>query len=372
MPDIASLSIHQVQDFNAGRGGPDQKAVAKGSLSNLAVAVSEDITSRLQGAGNALPEASKVPSLASRKTALPQGKSADSVQRFVKMMKSGSKPSGGSTRLNALKRQRSDRKSSDKKDDAEDDALDLCDGDELAAYALLVEAADSAENDREQGEYEEAAERLFKKHSREITAALNTVDECEGAGTGLEPSDNARVYSNVACNFSSPREMLSYLTENFAGNFNEGMDFLVKALSADLNSINPSQGLVQLQAVGQGLDQTKVLYSGMTMMENFLSRLRDVHEIDTQGLSGMELLGRLMTLAEGRLINQLDLRNLFSEVKGRDPEQEVHIAQEFMETLRRCSTQLFPSAEAQGNIIGVAQRLVDEAIEAEDQWLEQN
>lgn len=336
--------------------------LSNGHLSNLSVSVESSPLSKLADAAEELTFAkdnSRQTKLSDRKQKVQQDSLAEKIKKLQELMQSTVKDKDKGEKLATKWQQKGNIK------DLAQEALDL-QGNASEAYALLLSLAEDA-----LGDYKEAlvkaSEHLMQENSQEILASLNALaDASVFLGHELEA---AHTYSNLISDFKEPLEMLSYIQEKFPANFDKGLDFLIKALGSDLQAAEPSSEKVALEAVASGLDKVRILNSGRSLLDNLVKRLEDVHYLDVSSLDTTDMLKKLVNLANVKFVTHLDVASIVANVKTTDPEQEVLLAQELFSTIRNCSSQLFGSDTQRLAVLEATQKLVDEKIDREDQWL---
>ena len=236
-------------------------------------------------------------------------------------------------------------------------------------YAFLSKAAQEATDPAEKKLLENAAEELFRESSREILASLNSVDVAKSSdlGDGVYLSE---AYSELSGNGDDPLKMLDFIAGKFGDDrINEGVDFMLKSLGADISSPLSSQEPVVLEFVGRNLSVVRSLNSATQVMNRFTSRLGDVHGIKTE-VSPSKVLTGLLNLSKQRYINPESIRDLYGDVAKQNLEVEVLQAQDLLNSVRNLSTDLFDKDDARLRIIQSMEQLIDGLVDAEDAWLE--
>ena len=243
-------------------------------------------------------------------------------------------------------------------------------GHDAENYALLLEMADTETDERKASLYKNAAAKLYEAKHESIDAVLNALSVDENVVGGYTALQNAENYSDAILNFTDSFAMLDYLADKYGNDMERGIDFMNRALGADLDSAKQSHEPAFLESVAQGLGQVKFLYSCYLQGEKLLERLDSQFGFDVKNVNKTEFLRNIDKVAKTNFISTYDIRNILSKVSSSDPEKEVILCQELVTTLRSMPDQIYGSVEARGRVNEVCIRLLDEKVDAEDQWLE--
>ncbi|MBQ3678987.1 MAG: hypothetical protein II929_05700 [Succinivibrio sp.] len=243
-------------------------------------------------------------------------------------------------------------------------------GHDAENYALLLQLVGKEQDPVKQKLLQDAANEIFQQNEKGIKAVINAMDVSEDNYAGYSILDNAENYSDALLNFKDGMSMLHFIQEKYGEKFEEGLDFINKALSADLEAAQRSHEPAFLRSVAEGLENTKVLYSCFAHEEVMLDRLQKVHGIDTSGIDKLEFVKKLGELVKSSFVSPGDVRNLIITIKAQDPAQEVVICQELSKTLKELSDIFYESTEARERINEACSVLIDNKIRAEDEWLE--
>ncbi len=363
MAEIQGISSHNASFVSGAKDGSSARS-ATGSLSNLSFKVDDSPFSKLANVAEELTFArdnSKQTKLANRKQKQVEDSLAEKIRKLQELMQLSVKDKGKAENLITKYKQHRDLK------ELIQNANELHGG-AAEAYALLLSASEEEADPEEKLALKKAADALMSSNKEDILAVLNTISEAQASFEGQELKV-VHIYSNVVSSFKEPVDMLIYIEKNFSGNFEKGLDFLVKALGSDLQAATPSHEKVALESIALGLDQVRILNSGRMHLEHLLSRLDTVHNLDISVANSTQMLRRLVDLSSVKFITYIDVSSLVSNIKAPDPEKDVLIAQELFSALRNCSSQLFGGDEKRMAVLDAAQKLVDEKIAKEDEWL---
>ena len=236
-------------------------------------------------------------------------------------------------------------------------------------YAFLIKTAQEETDPKQKALLQEAAEELFRESSREILASLNSVEVARGSdlGDGVYLSE---AYSELSGNGDDPLKMLDFIAGKFGDDrINEGVDFMLKSLGADISSPLSSQEPVVLEFVGKNLSVVRSLNSATQVMSRFTGRIDSAHGVKA-AVSPTRVLTGLLNLSKQRYINPTSIRDLYGDVAKQNPEVEVLLAQDLLNSVRNLSTDLFDKDDARLRIVQSMEQLIDGLVDAEDAWLE--
>ena len=236
-------------------------------------------------------------------------------------------------------------------------------------YAFLVKTAQEETDPAQKELLQNAAEELFRESSREILASLNSVEVSRESdlGDGIYLSE---AYSELSGNGDDPLKMLDFIAGKFGDDrINEGVDFMLKSLGADISSPLSSQEPAVLEFVGRNLSTVRSLNSATQVMSRFTGRIDSAHGVKNT-VSPSRVLTGLLNLSRQRYINPASIRDLYSDVAKQNPEVEVLLAQDLLNSCRNLSTDLFDKDESRLRIIQAVEQLIDGLVDAEDAWLE--
>lgn len=366
---MAVGSVNLAQDFNlqGANLNATNQAVQQGSFQGMSVAVADDPLSALANSAEELTFAkdnSKQTKLSDRKQKLSESRIKEQLERIKEALKS-TVNSDNTAHQNALKTWQS--KSKDPKDLL--NMLKELGSHPSSSYAFLAQ-----EEEKSTGELKEllkdAQDLLFKENKAEILAVANTI----GAFSNQEVAPSlvlSETYADISTKPHNPTELLEHLSKKFGqDNLEAGIDAMFKALACDLNSTIPSQEEGILKDVASTLAKTKTLNGSLKLTNNFLDRVQNSLGLKVGDLSGSKILLDLVNLSHSRFIAPLHVQNLYKGVVTSNPEEDVLVAQEFLRMGRELSEDLFDSLEDRNKLLDSTQRLVDELVDKEDEWLE--
>lgn len=176
------------------------------------------------------------------------------------------------------------------------------------------------------------------------------------------------LYVETVGEFSDVGEVFSSIQSRYGERFDEAMDFLFAAISADIASEVPSMGRTHLEAVHQKLGEVRLTQSAFRIFEEVLHRWTSVHQ-EVTNFTPMSLLGEVVALRDRAYLSPLQIEGIVQKVAPRDIEHEVLFLQEFFRGMRNLPTGFFPDAHHRETFLDTVQKTLDDAIEREDEWL---
>lgn len=244
-------------------------------------------------------------------------------------------------------------------------------GNRVHDYVALQIAISEEKNKNVKEFLQQASDELFNSNKSDILSTLNVINvepNDSSLGSSLELSEKYCELTNNCGNDSL--KMLDYISEKFGSNrIDDGVEYMLKALAADLNSPITSQESVLLEDIGSSLSMVRTLNSAKNICNKFTSRLSSQHGVTNQINTG-KIISGLLNLSKQRIISSTDIRNLYSEIAPQRPDTEVLMAQDFLGICRELGSEFFDNDESRSRIIEAAIGLVDDKVNAEDVWLE--
>ncbi len=236
-------------------------------------------------------------------------------------------------------------------------------------YAFLIQAGQTEKDPAIKQLLKETSDLLFKESSKEIIATFNS-QEVANKSELADPVYLSESYGEIANNGDDPQEMLSYIESKFgADRVDDGVEFMLKSLGADISSPITSSEPEAFEMLGKNLSIVRSLNSGKAVLNRFVARLVSAHGINVK-MSPIKLLTGLLNLSKQRFITADSIRDLYQDVVKQQPDKEVLMAQDLLTCCRNLSSELFSNEDARLRIIQSVEQLVDNLVDAEDEWLE--
>ena len=236
-------------------------------------------------------------------------------------------------------------------------------------YAFLIAAGRQEKDPEIRKLLKDASEELFREKSSEILATLNSADVAEDSSLG-DRLYVAESYGELSTMDSTPDKMLDYIQQKFGEDrIDDGIEFMLKSLGADMASPMSSAEPAVLELVGSKLSVARSLNSGKSILGGFVNRLGSAHGLKTV-MSPANLLKDVLNISKQRFITPASIRALYSAVPQQRPDTEVLLAQDLLGACRNLSSEIFDSDESRLRVIDALEQLVDGLVDEEDKWLE--
>jgi type III secretion protein W len=219
---------------------------------------------------------------------------------------------------------------------------------------------------------EEALAQLEKESMGEIRAGIvGATTALEAGKSGEAALAEGAAYRQVNVEYHDDTfEMFQKILEKYGSEqFEEGLEFLFRALANDLASDQPSQEASHLEAVSRGLGQARVLNGAHTLLARFLLRWKTKHGVENAELTPVEGLKDLLEMKQDHYLSARSLEPMVKAGKAPDIEHEVIFLQELLSTARQMSPLVFDDAEGRMRFIDAVQEAVDDAVAREDDYL---
>ena len=176
------------------------------------------------------------------------------------------------------------------------------------------------------------------------------------------------LYRQTVGEFSGVQEVFSEIKDKYGARFDEAMNFLFAAISADIESETPSMGRAHLESVHGKLGLVRLTQSVYTLCEQTVERWKSVHKVDTP-MTAMGLLERVMTLRSQNFLSAMQIDAVVRAAMPPDLEHEVLFTQDLLAMVRQMPTEFFEDDGKRMTMLSAVQDAVDQAVQREDEWL---
>ncbi|MDR2366679.1 MAG: type III secretion system gatekeeper subunit SctW [Deltaproteobacteria bacterium] len=177
-------------------------------------------------------------------------------------------------------------------------------------------------------------------------------------------------YAHSTIDFPDPVEMLAHILEKFGdGGFDRGIEFLNKALAADLAQETPSREKSSLETVSSQLGLVRTLNGVKALGQKLIERWANVHDQRNSNLTDMDFLhfvveGQKQVYPSASIADPLVVKAMPPDI-----ELEVLFRQDLLNSLKSVSYQTFEDGEKRSRFINAVQDGLDLAVAREDEWL---
>lgn len=258
------------------------------------------------------------------------------------------------------------------------DLVDLSSGSYASAYAFLKTLSENDQDDDElkldpeqKALVKQAADLLYAQNKTQVDAQCNALDVIEDTDYATA-FDLSKFYGNLATGEKDELSVVNELSKMCGeDHLSDGIELMFKALASDLASASRSNEVNILNDVASTLTRAMSVNSGLAQTSSFVNYVKDELGIVGHKLNNSELLINTLRLSRQAFISPSAVHDLFkSKVPVKDPEQAVLVGQSFFKMLRQTSPNLYVSGDDRMKLISAAQQLLDQLIDAEDEWLD--
>ena len=241
------------------------------------------------------------------------------------------------------------------------------------AYAALEFALEAMESEGASPEslqaVRDARDELLAEEGPTVRAGMQAMLSARGYGD-LDAGDALRgLYRSTVCDFPGVNEMFGYILEKYGPDkFGQAMDFLTRALGADMAADTPSMEKKHLESVNANLGLVRQIQSAHALCEKVMDRWRTAHGIENCSLDARTLLGRVLALRGENFLSAAHFDRIAAEAGPPDIEREVLFLQDLMQMVRSLPSQLFDGNSGHMKVLDAVQDAVDAAIEREDAY----
>jgi type III secretion protein W len=239
------------------------------------------------------------------------------------------------------------------------------------AYAALQELSDQAESYG-------LDPKVLKEAMAELDAASGPVIRASVAGA-LAGADFADLggplelkgdYVKAAIDFPDPLDMMGHVLDRFgADGFERGVDFLTKALAADLSAEAPSRDKTALESVSAQLGQIRVLNGVRSLGESLVSRWGEVHGQKDSALTALDFVKFVLEARRDNYPSAKLADPLVALAAPPDIEKEVLFRQDLLNSVKSVSIHALGDLEQRGRLMAAVQEGLDLAVAREDEML---
>lgn len=362
--DISQVGLQS----NVGMLHSSEQRYVTGSFAGMSVQVKENAGSALADSAEELTfvrDNSRQTKLADRKQKAAALNMQEKVEKLLQMVQAASNNDD-----HAQKRVLNDWKQQGASPQDLLAGLKKLGGQPASNYGFLLQAASEESDPEVKEQLEQLAGALFESEKTAITASLNALSALDNApfATSLDLSET---YAEISSKPQEPQDLLVFLQKRYGTeNLKEGIDYMFRALAADLMSAQSSQEEPILNDIASRLGKTRTLNASLGQFTDFKNRIASVLHL-SEKLDPARLLLQTVELSKARFITAMQVNGLYrTEITTRDPEEEVLVGQEFMKMARNLPLELFDSLDDRNRLIDAVHKEVDRLVAAEDEWLE--
>lgn len=238
-----------------------------------------------------------------------------------------------------------------------------------AAYAFLLEAQEQSTSPEEQNLLKRTCEQFYSQNQGQIDAQCNALDVLYQEENSLELS---QLYGDLTEGNHDELSLVEHLVKlGGESKLSDEIQNLFKALANDLASATKSHEDTVLHDVASTLTKAMTLNGGLKLTSEFLGYVQNQLSITPKNLDASMLLVKLLRISQQNFISPQAVHDIYrSNIIAADPEQAVVVGQAFFKMLRQSAPNLYAQDEDRLKLINASQQLLDQLIDAEDEWLD--
>ncbi len=212
---------------------------------------------------------------------------------------------------------------------------------------------------------DQALKDLETEKGEQIRAGYNIVD-VDGGGL-TDQSGLRKLYRTTILDYQSFLQAFDDLTEKYASkDFAKAIDFLMRALSADMAATTPSTTMEQLQGIMNDLYQLEVLSQFYTNSEALLAHLREFCQRDLSA-SAKDIMRPVLQLKDENFLTTMQVTRQMPFLVSDEPPCDVQFIQRLRQTIQKLPHRFFMDGQKRQNLLDVMQEILDEAIDREEE-----
>lgn len=208
-------------------------------------------------------------------------------------------------------------------------------------------------------------ETLEAEKPSEIQAGYNIegVDASQIGG----PGEGKDAYRRVVLGHGGVSAMLEeVLARHGADSFVETVDFLRRAVGADLSAAHPSTDKRELEAMNNDLYHLRAIGNFTREFGDSLGKLRETGRKPALPGAGLETLRLFCRVQNERLVALDGLKTILSLEGGRDPVYDVRALTLAGKLAHSLPAKLFADEDSRQRLLAAGQKLLDAAIDLEE------
>ena len=247
-------------------------------------------------------------------------------------------------------------------------------GEPSEAWGMLSYALEAFENDPEvspeqRAELKSVLEDFTAEHSTEIRMGIQGALAGENYPEVGGAEGGATFYRQTVGEFSDVNEVFKNIKTRYGDNFDQAMDFLFAAISADIGCETPSMDKTHLESVHGKLEVVRLTQSAFRLCEKTVERWQGISGVKDGSITAMGLLEDIVALRGQSYIGPTQINAIVQKAKPADLEKEVLFVQELLTLTRQFPVALFDNEEGRMTVMDAVQAAVDDAVQREDDYL---
>lgn len=240
---------------------------------------------------------------------------------------------------------------------------------QFAALATAKELLAEAENSDGMGVLDEAMQLLEAEDGEGIRAGLNiSVAASEMEREGLSDVQHLRdFYRSNVLGFEDIMQAYESIIKDFGETkFEKTLEFLMKAISADIDSLTPSTDRLALKEIHDSLFQTRMLGDLHQDMGTLIDRMKQQFSLQL-ACKPQDLVKDMMNLLRQQFISEGHFRNLVEYCRYGDLEAKIDFLREWNARIRRLPLKIYARPDQRGKMLEAGQAALDGLITEEEE-----
>ncbi len=232
----------------------------------------------------------------------------------------------------------------------------------LQDAALRFATAHIPENDAQHAELQKALEALHKESGSQIRAGYNIAPI---EHKDLSPQQARDCYRFHILNYSSYENTFKNLLEEYdADKLPNTVDFLRKALGADIQSLEPSCAAAELHEVAEGLYVVQNLANLYTQADKLCTS--SAERFSSKEPQAKEVMQGILHVKDNYSLTEPSLRQAMPFLNSKNPTRDAVFVRGLREITRNLPTKLYASEEQRQKVLSTLQQNLDKAIDREE------
>ena len=208
-------------------------------------------------------------------------------------------------------------------------------------------------------------ETLEAEHPHEIQAAYN-IDDVDTAGMA-DRNAGKTLYQRTILGHGGMSAMLQEILERKGGgSFGASVDYLRRAVGADISAATPSVDMRELEAMNNDLYHLRAIGDFISDFDADLGKTREQSGKAPLPEAGRETLSLLCRVKDERLVVLDGLKTILALEGEKDPTYDVLALGQSQRMAHRLPAKVFMDEDSRQRVLSAGQRLLDVAVELEE------
>jgi type III secretion regulator YopN/LcrE/InvE/MxiC len=212
--------------------------------------------------------------------------------------------------------------------------------------------------------FDDALETLEREQGQAILAGYNIVD-VTADGLDQSPAALRILYRDTLIDFESYEKTFRTMIEKFGPDeLPAAVQYLIRALGADMNALTPSTPKAAIKEVVDGLYMVESLGTVYKETQKLLEISADRH--GPHGITERQIIEPVLRYKDIPMVIEMHLTRDLPFLHSANATQDVELTQGIREIVRKMPHKVFSSSECRLNTLSAFQDLLDKAIDREE------